>query len=139
MEERVLDWLKGKDKGLNVTINIYHHTKGEDLIVEKLDRILAVVRDGQRKEEIAMATLQEQVDRIVAKVTEENTLINSLAKLTGEIKALLVKALAGELSAEAQAKFDEAFAVIDDNIADVTAAITANTDEVPPPPPPPIE
>ena len=92
-------------------------------IERKLDAILDMLYWIERKENKAMATL----DDVLAGVAEEKTQIDGLATLTANIKAQLDAALAGTLTPEQQAKVDSIFASVQAGTADAVAAINANT------------
>jgi hypothetical protein len=75
------------------------------------------------------------LDEVLADVTEESTVIDSLATLTAGIKTQLDAALKGALTLEQQAKVDAIFAAVEANKKKVADAITANTTVVTPPTP----
>jgi hypothetical protein len=67
-------------------------------LYEKLDEILVIVKDIQRKEAKFMATVEEQLQVI----------LDTVVKVSGEIKKQIadLQALIGTVTPEAQAKID---------------------------------
>lgn len=71
------------------------------------------------------------LDQVLASVTDESTIDDSIITLLTGIKTQLDAALAGGLSPANQAKVDAIFAAAEANKAKVSAAITANTSAAP--------
>jgi len=90
-----------------------------------LHRIEILGRLNARRLEKIMAT----VDEVLAAVQAQKTEITSMATLLSGIRARLNAALAGELSATAQAKLDEAMSELQGNTRAITDAVLANDDD----------
>lgn len=99
---------------MRITVDVFHHDNR--LTLNKLDAL-------QERMESIMATLQELVD----KVTVVTTKIGSIEELLYQIKAKLDEELAGELTAEQQAKVDAMFVELTENVDKIDKAITDNT------------
>lgn len=90
-----------------------------------LHRIEILGRLNARRLEKIMAT----VDEVLAAVQAQKTTITSMATLLSGIRARLNAALAGELSATAQAKLDEAMSELQGNTRAISDAVLANDDD----------
>ena len=106
-------------------IDIFHHddtATGRRLsdIERALDRLTFRL-------ERHMAKLDEDLDKILASVTSEDTKLDSLIALTTELKRRVDEIVAGTVTPEQQAKLDAIFAAVADNPDRVQAAIDANT------------
>lgn len=89
-----------------------------------LDDLAGMLRIVIRNQEKIMATL----DQVLAEVTEENTLIDSLSTLIDGLHTQVTDALSGTtLPAPVQAKVDAIFTAAENNKAKLTAAVKANT------------
>ncbi len=122
---------QGRDEVLmkiEVGVHVYFHSAYEDEVDEKLNSVLHLLKEIQRKEVIMMATL----DEALAKVTEQTTVDQSLITLTGQIKTMLDAALAGALSPAQQAKVDAIFSGVQNNMSAVSKAVLDNTPQAPP-------
>lgn len=75
------------------------------------------------------------IDDLIAKVTAEDTVIDSVGALLTSIKGELTAALAAGVD---PAKLKTLSDLVDTGTAKLTAAITANTPQAPPPPPPTV-
>lgn len=89
----------------------------------RLDQVLSVLSAIQSKE-MQMATT---LDDVLADVTAEKGLEDSVITLLQGIKKQLDDLLAGGLSPEQQAKVDAIFTQVETNKAALSAAITANS------------
>lgn len=105
-------------------------------IEAQVGRLYKLGRYSLDLERMQMASLEETL----TKVEEADTKTDSLIALAAGIKAQLADALSGAtLSPAVQAKVDAVFNGLVAHVADVDAAIVANTPEAPPVDPPPVD
>ena len=118
---------------ININVNHYHHADKKTR--QKLDTILQILQDIQRKEVILVATTKEVLDDLTA----EKDLITALkvgqdaivaedAALKQQVADLIAKA---GMSAEDQANIDAAFTQAEANKAAILAATLAGTPAAP--------
>ena len=104
--------------------HIYHHYPDNEVLLQlaRLNRTL----------EEFMSDIDVFVDKLLADVTAQKTQIDSLTALTAGIKNQLADALRGEtLSPDAKNKLAAIFPALEANTAEISTAITANTDAAP--------
>jgi hypothetical protein len=90
--------------------------------------MLWATKSDIRKLEKQIALMAATLDSILAKVTDEETLEDSLIALVGGLKQQLADALSGTtLPAATQAKVDAIFTAVEAQSQKMTDAITANT------------
>ena len=94
---------------------------------EEISEILVLVRRIAQQQEGMMATL----DEVLASVTAEDAVDDSIIALLVGIKAQLDAVLAGNLTAAQQAKVDEIFSKVEASKVKVENAILANTPQAP--------
>ena len=68
---------------MRINLHVYMHEPGEDILGDKLDEMLALLRFIYERGEQLMATS----DEILAKVAEQATLIESVRALIAELRA----------------------------------------------------
>lgn len=96
-----------KDQADHLAAAGSHHTLGE--INRKLEKIMSTLDD------------------LVTAVAAEKTQIDSLVALTGSLHQAVLDALGGTITPSQQMRIDAVFKAINDNAAEVAAAVTANT------------
>lgn len=103
----------------------------------KVDRLTRLSRFSIDLERMQMASLEETL----AKAEEADTKTDSIIALLAGMKAQLAEALSGvTLPPAVQAKVDAVFNTLVSHVADVDAALVANTPEEPAPPvDPPVD
>lgn len=90
---------------------------------KKIDQVLITLGLLERRMESLMASLEQILDS----VTQQHTMIASVTELINGLKKQLAEALSGVLTPEQQAKVDAIFSTVEDNTADIAAALNANT------------
>ncbi len=100
--------------------------------IDKLQRVLDHVSVTLDRLEKILMTMQEELDRMTVDVSQLTTVTASIIELVTRFVELI------RVNAEAPAKIHEAADVIEARIADIVAAVEANT-PVDPLPPPPVE
>ena len=99
---------------------------------EEISEILVLVRQIAQQQEVFMARIDAELQRLFDKVAQNEAVGDSVIVLLTGIKQQLDAALAGELSAAQQVKVDEIFAKVESDTVKVEAAILANTPQAPP-------
>jgi hypothetical protein len=72
-------------------IDIYHHIDVEDSVTNKLDELLSIVRNIQRKEVILMKEVDDLIVEVAAVKGEEESTSAALDSILAYIKAILDK------------------------------------------------
>ena len=112
------------DPLLTIRVDHYVYPTGEsDLaaILRKLDGLAQLIRQEG-------ATIMATLDQVLATVTEETTIIESIGALIQGLKDQIANA---GLTAADQAKVDQIFATAEANKAALATAVVANTPAAP--------
>ncbi len=110
-------------------------------IIEQLDRIENLIQTFKQQEEEHMSQLDDTITALVAKVTAEDTVIDSAVVLVNGIPALIQTAVAAAIAAGATPAQLQAFTdlgtTIDAKAGELSTAVAANA-PAPAPAPAPV-
>lgn len=104
-------------------IDVYFHSADQTEFASIKAQLVALAKQGER--------IMKTLDEVLQKMTEEDTVEDSVIALLTGIKAQLDTILAGGVTPAQQAKIDEIFAKAEASKAKLEAAILANTPAAP--------